>query len=62
MKKLMVLDEDEVRIVLARRENILRIKTDQAKQLTCDHTWRFVCHCHNDAAYECTKCGEAEYR
>lgn len=62
MKKLRVLTEDEVKLDKLYREHLEAQRIIKQQRETCDHTWRFVCHCHNDAAYECTKCGEAEYR
>ena len=29
---------------------------------TCEHDWKWACSGHNDDAYECTICGEVEWR
>ena len=29
---------------------------------SCNHNWKWTCSGHNDDAYECTICGEVEWR
>lgn len=57
-KKIVVLDEQEWALV---QEHRARAKQD-AVQATCEHSWQYDGHSHNDDAYICTKCGAVEFR
>lgn len=43
-------------------EGFDRIFGKKDKKPACEHNWRFLAHGHNDSGYECTKCGEIEYK
>lgn len=44
---------DELNKTLQEIENI---------RSSCNHNWELFCSGHNDDAYECTICGEVEWR
>lgn len=62
MKKLMILTSEEVTLIERHRVHNEAKALIKKQRDNCEHTFRFSAHCHNDTAYECTKCGEIEYR
>lgn len=57
----MNLNEEEVKIILDHRKKIEEQKQRAEKQANCQHEWHWVCSCHNDDAYDCSKCGATKY-
>lgn len=62
MKIVMILTQEEATLIERHRLHIKTQALFKEQRKNCDHHWRFSCTCHNDDAYECTKCGEVEYR
>ncbi len=61
MEYVYILSEDEKFIIDSSRARESRQQERLMAQETCIHVWRYICACHNDDAYECTKCGKSEY-
>lgn len=57
----MVLSKQEANMINTERNLKQQRLEKKAKQESCQHEWKFVCHCHNDAAYECSLCGASDY-
>lgn len=56
------LTEEEWDLVVDHRKTRKALLDRLHAQSICSHNFVFMCHCHNDDAYECTKCQVTEYR
>lgn len=58
---LMLLSDEEKKIILNLRKEKEYYKQLQIQQETCVHAWVWRCSGHNDDAYECTKCKKIKW-
>ena len=57
----MVLTEREKEMVLYQRQQLKLLEEQTERRKTCQHTFHYIGHSHNDDAYECSKCGLIRY-
>ena len=58
----MKLTDEEKKLVLDHRAKVKAAAELKEKQRICEHDWEWVCSCHNDDAYDCTKCGATMWK